>query len=545
MESAIKYTKKQNYCSMINQHSWMFLVTFEKLRKYINDNINTVNMLHLGTRAFDEIGGEVVQTTTFVFRNQRNTEYFASYIDLTKGESEKEKEKIFLQKEKIYKVKSSNYDNLPFNVIGYWLNDNIISTFKNSKKIQNVADAKKGLDTADNERFLRLWQEVNINSIGIGINDSIKFTKNKYIWIPLNKGGTFRRWYGNRNYVLNWYNNGVELKNSPRATIRNEQYYFKSGVTWSDISTGKFAARYTEEGFIFEATGHMLFAKKELLKYILGYMNTKIFQQYADITCTGLHYSNGSIAEIPINSKWEQYKGIDAIVDNCIILSKNDWDLFESSWDFRVHPLLKLKDKDEQCKIASIFSIWQTECEEAFKQLKNNEEELNRIFIDIYGLQDEVTSEVEDKDITIRKADRERDIRSFISYAVGCMFGRYSIDTEGLIYAGGEFADKWKGLNDKCQVRKIEKDEECNIISDSWVDTTFVPDVDNIIPITEDEYFEDDIVSRFIEFVKVVYGEETLEENLDFIAESLGVKANETSRQTIRRYFLKEFYKDH
>ena len=185
MERAIKYTKKQNYCSMINQHSWMFLVTFEKLRKYINDNINTVNMLHLGTRAFDEIGGEVVQTTTFVFRNQRNTEYFASYIDLTKGESEKEKEKIFLQKEKIYKVKSSNYDNLPFNVIGYWLNDNIISTFKNSKKIQNVADAKKGLDTADNERFLRLWQEVNINSIGIGINDSIKFTKNKYIWIPL------------------------------------------------------------------------------------------------------------------------------------------------------------------------------------------------------------------------------------------------------------------------------------------------------------------------------------------------------------------------
>ena len=201
--------------------------------------------------------------------------------------------------------------------------------------------------------------------------------------------------------------------------------------------------------------------------------------------------------------------------------------------------------EDEQCKIASIFSIWQTECEEAFKQLKNNEEELNRIFIDIYGLQDEVTSEVEDKDITIRKADRERDIRSFISYAVGCMFGRYSIDAEGLIYAGGEFADKWKGLNDKCQVRKIEKDEECNIISDSWVDTTFVPDVDNIIPITEDEYFEDDIVSRFIEFVKVVYGEETLEENLDFIAESLGVKANETSRQTIRRYFLKEFYKDH
>lgn len=211
--------------------------------------------------------------------------------------------------------------------------------------------------------------------------------------------------------------------------------------------------------------------------------------------------------------------------------------------DFKTHPLLKLLDRGESSKINSIFSTWETDCEEAFAQLKHNEEELNRIFIDIYGLQDELTPEVEDKDITIRKADRERDIKSFISYAVGCMFGRYSIDAQGLIYAGGEFNDKWDLDNSK--VKKIEKDEEGNIVSDSWVDATFLPDRDNVIPITEDEYFEDDIVARFIEFVKKVYGEQTLEENLDFIAESLGKKANETSRQTIRRYFLKDFYKDH
>ena len=222
-----------------------------------------------------------------------------------------------------------------------------------------------------------------------------------------------------------------------------------------------------------------------------------------------------------------------------------DWDSFETSWDFKIHPLLKSLDKGEQYKLSSIFNTWENECEQNFAQLKSNEEELNRIFIDIYGLQDELTPEVEDKDVTIRKADRTRDIKSLISYAVGCMFGRYSIDSYGLIYAGGEFSDKWNINSEQCKVRDIKKDDEGDVISDSWVDATFAPNVDNIIPITEDEYFEDDVVSRFIEFVKVVYGSETLEENLDFIAESLGVKANETSRQTIRRYFLKEFYKDH
>ena len=226
-----------------------------------------------------------------------------------------------------------------------------------------------------------------------------------------------------------------------------------------------------------------------------------------------------------------------------IDISKYDWDSFETSWDFEKHPLLKYLDNSEDNKISSAFYKWEEECENNFNQLKSNEEELNRIFIDIYGLQDELTPDVEDKDVTIRKADRERDIKSFISYAVGCILGRYSIDADGLIYAGGEFKDKWDLENKK--VRKIEKDEDGNIISDSWVDATFLPDRDNIIPITEDEYFEDDMVSRFVDFVRTVYGEDTLEENLDFIADSIGRKASETSRATIRRYFLKDFYKDH
>ena len=234
---------------------------------------------------------------------------------------------------------------------------------------------------------------------------------------------------------------------------------------------------------------------------------------------------------------------VEQIVKKNIEISKNDWDSFETSWDFEKHPLLKYLGNSEDNKISSAFYKWEEECENNFNQLKSNEEELNRIFIDIYGLQDELTPEVEDKDITIRKADRERDIKSFISYAVGCILGRYSIDADGLIYAGGEFKDKWDLENKK--VRKIEKDEDGNIISDSWVDATFLPDRDNIIPITDDEYFEDDMVSRFVDFVRTVYGEDTLEENLDFIADSIGRKGNETSRATIRRYFLKDFYKDH
>ncbi len=543
MERSIKFIRYNKYCSMINQHSWMFLVSFDKLRNFINNKLQTVNMLHLGTRAFDEIGGEVVQTTTFTFRNKESKFYIGTYIDLTKGQSEKTKESEFFEKNTFYKVSSDNYKNMPFEVIGYWINKNIINSFKEYKKIKDIANAKKGLDTADNDRFLRLWQEVSINDIGIGARNSIEFEKTKCIWVPLNKGGTFRRWYGNRNYVLKWYNNGVELKSFKRATIRNEQYYFNHGITWSDISTGNLAARYSENGFIFEATGHMLFADKESEKYILGYMNTKVFQQYANITCTGLHYSNGSIAEIPINLNGKKNNDIELLVDKCICISKLDWDSFETSWNFKIHPLIRLLDRGEKHNLSSIFSLWKTECTENFEQLKANEEELNRIFIDIYGLQDELTPEIEEKDITIRKADRERDIKSFISYAVGCMFGRYSIDVEGLIYAGGKFKNKWN-LEEK-KVRKIEKDEESNVILDSWVEATFVPDSDNVIPITEDEYFEDDIVSRFIDFVRTVYSNETLEENLDFIADSIGRKPSETARQAIRRYFIKDFYKDH
>ncbi|MBU5317589.1 BREX-1 system adenine-specific DNA-methyltransferase PglX [Clostridium bornimense] len=546
MERTINYTKRQSYCSMINQHSWMFLVTFEKFRQYINTNLETVNMLHLGTRSFDEIGGEVVQTTTFVFRNKNNNEYIASYIDLTKGGSEQTKENIFFQIDKIYRVKLNNYINLPFNVVAYWISNKFIEIFKNNKKLIDYASPKQGLATGENDRFLRFWSEVDFSKIKLNAHNGDELTNSMFKWVPYNKGGEFRKWYGNNYYIVMWENNGYEIKNFKneegklKSRPQNTQFYFSQCLTWSKVNIGGFSVRFIPNGFIFDVAGCSIFMEDNI-EYFLGLLNSKVINKILSFLSPTLNYEVGNIASIPIPMKPE--KKIVDLVNLAIKIAKDSWDSFDVSWDFKVHPLLKLTDKGKTYKLQNVFLIWKTECEENFNQLKYNEEELNRIFIDIYGLQDELPPEVDDKDITIRKADRERDIKSFISYAVGCMFGRYSIDSEGLIYAGGDFNDKWNFENDK--VRKIEKDEDGNILSDTWIPSRFVPDRKNIIPITEYEYFEDDIVSKFIEFVKIVYGEETIEENLDFVSDSIGRKPAETSRQAIRRYFIKDFYKDH
>ena len=442
-----------------------------------------------------------------------------------------------------------SFKKIPGNPIAYWVTNHTLDLFEKNLKLGEIIDVKQGLATADNNRFLRFWNEVEFDNVGFKINSLEESVYRGLKWFPYNKGGAFRRWYGNNEYVVNWENNGLEIRNfkdengKVRSRAQNTQYYFKPSITWSDITSAKFSGRYCDNGFIFDVKGSSGFPSENQIFYVLGFLNSDISQEFIKILNPTVTTQVGDMSRIPMIIDKNKQSEVEIIVKDNISICKSDWDSFETSWDFKIHPLLNSLDRGNKYRLSSVFNIWETECEENFNQLKANEEELNRIFIDIYGLQDELTPEVEDKDVTIRKADRERDIKSFISYAVGCMFGRYSIDADGLVYAGGDFSDKWN-LSDK-KVRKIEKDEEGNIISDSWVDSRFMPDVDNIIPITEDEYFEDDIVSRFIDFVKTVYGEETLEENLDFIADSIGRKTSETSRQAIRRYFLKDFYKDH
>lgn len=377
--------------------------------------------------------------------------------------------------------------------------------------------------------YLKLWQEVMFNRVERKYFEPAVL-KNIDAFFPYAKGGSFRRWYGNNNYIIHWKNDGRDFV---RSRTENRQLFFKSGITWSDISTGLFSARQFEAGQLFDAAGPVIIPFDDSLTlYIMAFMNTTVFQSLIAIICQGLHYGNGAVISRPIIVQCKDR--VELKVKENIKLARNDWDSFETSWDFMKHPLIRCNEEvknvtgtlnekytsisDSYCFIEQSFLLWQRECQERFEQLKSNEEELNQIFIDIYGLQDELSPNVDEKDVTVRKADLKRDIRSLISYAVGCMFGRYSLDVEGLAYAGGEWdSSKYK---------------------------TFIPDDDNCIPITDEEYFEDDIVGRFCEFLKVVFGEESLEENLNYVAQALGNKGN-TSREIIRNYFLNDFFKDH
>lgn len=392
--------------------------------------------------------------------------------------------------------------------------------FLSEESIGTVAPPKQGLATADNERFLRLWYEVDVQKIGFGISSCDEAAASGKKFFPYNKGGSFRRWYGNRDYVVNWENDGYEIKNfkddkgKVRSRPQNLQYYFKPAITWSDVTSGSFSGRYAEQGFMFDIKGSSGFPDKELLPYVLGLLNSKVAQAFIKILNPTMTTQVGDMTRIPVIKA--DIDEITLLSKECIDEAKADWNSFETSWDFKIHPLIRCGGK-QNSYIKDAFENWVYECEQRFRNIKNNEEKLNQKFIEIYGWTGEISSEVNEKYITVSKADLNRDIRSFISYAVGCMFGRYSLNVDGLAYAGGEW--------------------------DNSKYVSFAVDKDNIIPICDDEYFEDDIVGLFVEFVKTVYGVDTLDENLKFIADALGSKGQ--PKEIIRNYFLNDFYADH
>lgn len=302
------------------------------------------------------------------------------------------------------------------------------------------------------------------------------------------------------------------LKGNYDFVLKTQNPFFEEGITWSDVGTGDFACRYTENGYMFDVKGSSMFPSKENLKFFIGFLNSKFVSHLMYILNPTMSFQIGNIKSLPVIIEGAKNDKFNEIVTECIRISKKDWDSYETSWDFRVHPLM-----EKNTLLEKSFDMFQTECDDRFKQLKKNEEEINRMIIDLYGLEDELTPEVEDKEVTVRKADLQRDIKSLISYAVGCMFGRYSLDVEGLVYAGGNW--------DKSQYK------------------TYSADVDNIITICDDKDYEDDIVGQFIQFVEIVYGKETLDENLRFIADALGGKGH--PKEVIRNYFFNDFVVDH
>jgi len=546
IERSYKYTEKNGHLGFMSPFVWMFISSYEELRKKMIKSKAITSLIQLEYSGFD---GATVPICTFTLRNS-NTGETGEYIrlsDFRGAENQSARTLEAIQNPDVdyrYTSSSTDFSKIPGSPIAYWVSERIREVFNESIPLGRIAEPRQGMATSDNNRFLRLWFEVSCAKIGFGFKDCKQAAKSKLKWFPYNKGGEFRKWYGNNEFVVNWENNGAEIRNFEKSVIRNENYYFRRGLTWSALSSGKLSMRFCKEGHLFDSKGPMCFICSEQDEpLLLAYFNSIICEILLKILAPTLDFNQGPLRKLPIIKDYTHKELINKLVQQNISISKTDWDSFETSWDFKKHPILT--HKGDANTIEKAFDNWAEFAERQFYQLKANEEELNRIFIKIYGLEDEFTPEVDEKDVTVSKANRERDIKSFISYAVGCMFGRYSPDVEGLVYAGGEWSDKWKIENGQWKVRKLVKDDNNNILEDTWVDATFIPESDNIIPINDEEYFENDIVARFIEFLKVTFGEEKLEENLDYIAESIGKREIETPRQTLRRYFLKDFYKDH
>ena len=572
----IELAKKESYLGFMTPYVWMFISSYEELRNYLFKNVSIDSLIQLEYSALEEA---VVPICTFVLKNDSKNK-LGKYIRLSnyKGGMTVQEQKyldiITKKSENYYVIEMEKMEKIPGKPISYWLSDAMLLTFEN-QKVSEFTIPKSGVVTGNDNLFLKLWYEI--------INSEICFTvKTEYGKYHLfQKGGSFRRWYGNREYVIalkRLYSDNL-INNSVRRG--DKEFYFKKGIGWSQIgSNTEKSFRKIDDSVCGTATPTLYLKNNKYYNYLLGLLNTKYSEVLINIFNPTLNLLTTDVGNIPLIIDESKIDIINGIVDKNINLSKIDWDSFETSWDFKKHPLLEFIDSmpglhdsnvkvspthlkivknnyGEDCfiadelpmraRISDSFRKWEEYTEKQFNTLKKNEEELNKIFIDIYGLQDELTPEEEDKDVTIRKADQEREIKSLISYAVGCMFGRYSLDKEGLIYAGGDFDQVYKKYKGEYGGWAGASLANYTVLNDNGkeIDLSFEVDNDNVIPITDESYFGDDIVERFKKFISVTYGKETLNENLDFIAETLGKKGTETSEDTIRRYFVNDFFNDH
>lgn len=525
IERNLKLILNKGMISMITMQSWMFLSSFEKLRDEVLSNNTILSMSHFGTRAFNSIGGEVVSTTAFIITNELIKKYKGEYIRLVDDKDEESKWLKLLEAIKnpncgwFYRVSADNFKKIPGNRLAYWVDDNQINSFNKFPKISEFATSSNGIQTGNNARYLRLWNEVPNNKINIK-------------WYPYNKGGQYRKWYGNYEYFINWENNGRAIKKEKNHCARGEQFYFSRGLTWSDITSGKLSCRILPQGFLFDASGpSAFFEDKSIVNIGLALLNTNFANIWSKIFNPTLHFQSGDFREFTLAPKFVSKKNI-ITTKELICLGKKDWDSYETSWDFTIFPLLDNEYKTNS--ISETYNKVRSHWNDMTLEMQRLEEENNKIFIEAYGLEDELTPEVPLKEITLtcnphyrygnNKTTEELEallladtMKEYISYAVGCMFGRYSIDKPGLILANqGETYEDY-----------------CKLVPNS----SFPADIDNVIPILDDEWFSDDIVYRFKNFVRVTFGDEKYYDNLRFIEDSIG--------KDIRTYFLKDFYNDH
>ena len=508
IEKCGKMLSENGFKAMITMHSWMFLPSYETLRSKLILN-NLVSMAHLGARAFEEISGEIVQTVAFVFSKKKINNYVSTFYRLVDYSSQDEKEKAFLaNSDKIY-AKTEDFKKIPGQTYSYWASANTFDAFENYKVVSDYGDARQGMATGNNDKFVRFWYEPIFDEISFGCADYEEFISTNGKYVPYTKSAGICRWYGNYYNVLKFDKINYGLLSKSGNCLPSRQYYFRKNANWSLISTDKFGARYAPQGSVFDVGAHAFYGDNNVLG-MLGYLNSNTFEHFIKFLSPTINYNSGIVAKVPapvISSD------IEMLVEQNITIAKDNWDSFELSWDFKKHPLV--------CNCNSIqesFENWENICLERKMTIKENEEIINAHFIDEFYLNDELFPNVDVKSLKAFDTDVYTAVKCFISYGVGCIFGRYSLDVDGLVYAGGEW--------------------------DNSKYTTFIPDNDNVIPITDEEYFKDDIVGLFVAFVKKVYGEEMFEENLDYIAKALKNKGD-TSREIIRNYFVKDFYNDH
>ncbi|WP_333977911.1 BREX-1 system adenine-specific DNA-methyltransferase PglX [Acinetobacter colistiniresistens] len=501
-------TKPSGKLGFMTPHTWMSLSSYKSLRDELAIKKSITTLIKPSyTMFFDSaIVAVVAFTVEKTIENIRGTYFDLGYL----GSAESQPIKFLEAKSNNssllkFVASQQEFKKIPGSPIAYKISECMRATFSNYPAMEEYAVSSNGIQTGNNNKYLRVWSEVDVS-------------KMNQKWFPYNKGGSFRKWYGNFEYYVDWELNGQRIKAEKNSCIRGEEFYFQQGLTWSDVTSGQLSGRFLPEGFLFDASGPAAFySNPEYIYAGLALINTKFVDHVAKILNPTLHFQTGDFRKLPFGIS-SISSNIASTVKYLINIAKKDWDSYETSWDFTQNPIIRT----QQPNLEQAFHTWQQQNADAVAEMKRLEEENNKLFIDAYGLQDELTPDVPDEQITLTRADREKDSQRLVSYALGCMMGRYSLDEPGLIYAHAG--------NQNFDSNRYQK---------------FPADADGIIPLTEMHWFEDDATHRIQEFLTAVWGKDTLDANMQWLAESLDKKASETAEDTIRRYLASKFYKDH
>jgi len=564
-------TKKKGYLAFMSPFVWMFIKSYEELRKIFIEEKTISSLVQLEYSGFEDA---TVPICTFVLQNSY-TDKKGEYIRLSDFKGAKNQPIKTLEAVKNlncnwrFQAKQKDFEKIPGSPIAYWVSDKIREIFEKNQKLSEVTNPRKGLVTGNNEFFTKIWTEINFNKVGINILTREEGIKSNKKWFPYNKGGEFRKWYGNHEYLVNWENDGYKMRNTthpsgdrPISSNYNLEYIFKPLISWSAISTRAFSSRISYNGHICDAAGSACYPISNILQF-LAILNSKVTFEFLKLMNPTLNFQAGNIGNIPIILQNGFLKFIENITQQNIDISKEEWDSRETSWDFQKLSLVDGKD------LKTAYENYCNHWRDNFVQLHKNEEELNRLFIEIYDLRDEMDEKVSFDDITILKKEakiiqidnsvpkefsiesekylynrgvslefnKDELVKQFLSYAIGCIMGRYSTNKSGLIIANSD------DILELSENKFIVKGTDGEIRQE--IENKFLPDEFGILPITAEKDFSNDIVEKLKEFIKIVYGEESLKDNLNFIAEALGNKDNKPSEEVIRTYFLKDFYSDH